>query len=76
MIGFLWYQGTGGTPTTPILGKPSAAVVAGINLGCPTPSSGKLDQRACSAGSGRTTLYSPMNTTPTAGANNFWTAVS
>jgi hypothetical protein len=76
MIGFLWYQGTGGTPTTPVFGKPSGATTTQINLNVPTPSSGKLDQRACTAGSGRTSLYNPMNTTPTASASNFWVALS
>jgi hypothetical protein len=76
MIGFLWYQGTGGTPTTPFLGKPSVTPTAQINLNVPTPSSGKLDQRTCQAGGSRTSLYNPMNTTPAAGNSNFWVALS
>jgi hypothetical protein len=77
MIGFLYYTGTGaGTPTTPVFGKPATANAAQINSNCPTPSSGKLDQRACNAGTGRTSLYSPMNVTPTASIANYWTAVA
>jgi hypothetical protein len=76
MIGFLWYSGTGGSPTVPILGKPATASAAQVNINCPTPSSGKLDQRCCIAGTGRTSLYSPMNVTPTTSNANFWTAVA
>jgi hypothetical protein len=77
MIGFLYYTGTGvGSPTIPIFGRSSAAVAVSININCPTPSAGKLDQRACSAGSGRTTLYNPMTATPNAVNTNFWTALS
>jgi len=77
MIGFLYYTGTGaGSPTTPIFGRSSAALAVSINVNCPTPSAGKLDQRACSAGSGRTTLYNPMTATPSAVNTNFWTALS
>jgi hypothetical protein len=77
MIGFLWYSGTGGTPTVPILGKPSNAITAQVNANCPTPTSGKLDQRACSTATGRTTLYTSLaGVTPTAGNANYWVALS
>jgi len=76
MIGFLYYTGTGaGTPITPALGRLNANNAAQINLNCPTPSAGKLDQRCCAVGS-RTTLASPMTTTPSQSATNFWTAVA
>jgi hypothetical protein len=77
MIGFLYYTGTGaGTPVAPILGRASNANSLAINVNCPTPSAGKLDQRACTAGSGRTSLWSPMTATPAAVNTNFWTAVA
>jgi hypothetical protein len=77
MIGFIYYTGTGaGTPTTPVFGRLQGANAGQINMNCPTPSAGKLDQRCCFAGSGRTALYSPMNATPTISAQNFWTAVA
>ena len=76
MIGFLWYAGTGGSPVAPILGRTSNAVTAQINSNCPTPSSGKLDQRGCTAGTGQTALYTSMaGITPTASNANYWTAV-
>lgn len=76
MIGFLYYSGTGaGTPITPALGRLNGAVAAGINMNCPTPSAGKLDQRCCSTGS-RTTLASPMTATPVISATNFWVGVA
>jgi hypothetical protein len=77
MIGFLYYTGTGaGTPVTPIFGRSSASTATSINMNCPTPSAGKLDQRACTAGAGRTTLWSPMTGTPAAVNVNFWTGVA
>lgn len=77
MIGFLYYTGTGaGTPVAPIFGRTSNANSLAINVNCPTPSAGKLDQRACTAGSGRTSLWSPMTATPAAGNTNYWTAVA
>ena len=77
MIGFLYYTGTGaGAPVTPTFGRASNANSLAINVNCPTPSAGKLDQRACTAGSGRTSLYSPMTATPAAVNTNYWTAVA
>lgn len=77
MIGFLYYTGTGaGSPVAPILGRTSNANSLAINVNCPTPSAGKLDQRACTAGSGRTSLWSPMTGTPAAVNTNYWTAVA
>jgi hypothetical protein len=77
MIGFLYYTGTGaGTPVAPIFGRTSNANSVAINVNCPTPSAGKLDQRACTAGSGRTTLWAPMTGTPAAVNTNYWTAVA
>ena len=76
MIGFLWYSGTGGSPTLPILGRISNAVTAQVNSNCPTPSSGKLDQRGCNVGTGQTSLYTTIaGITPTASNVNYWTAV-
>ena len=76
MIGFLWYAGTGGTPVTPVLGKPSGAPIAQLNVNCPTPSSGKLDQRTCTVGTGQTSLYTTISgVTPIASNTNFWVAV-
>ena len=76
MIGFLWYSGTGGTPVSPVLGKPSGAPIAQLNANVPTPSSGKLDQRTCTVGTGQTALYtSTAGLTPTASNTNFWVAV-
>ena len=77
MIGFLYYTGTGaGSPVAPIFGRTSNANSLAINVNCPTPSAGKLDQRACTAGSGRTSLWSPMTGTPSAVNTNYWTAVA
>jgi hypothetical protein len=77
MIGFLWYAGTGGSPVAPILGRASNAVTAQINMNCPTPSSGKLDQRGCTAGTGQTSLYTSLSgITPTASNANFWVGVA
>jgi len=77
MIGFLYYTGTGaGSPVAPIFGRASNANSIAINVNCPTPSAGKLDQRACSAGGGRTSLWSPMTGTPAAVNANYWTAVA
>jgi len=77
MIGFIYYTGTGaGTPATPAFGRLANNAFSAININCPTPSSGKLDQRCCQAGTGRTGLYSPMNVTPTQSGTNFWVAVA
>jgi len=77
MIGFLWYAGTGGSPVAPILGRTSNAVTAQINMNCPTPSAGKLDQRGCTAGTGQTSLYTSLSgITPTASNANFWVGVA
>jgi hypothetical protein len=75
MLGFLWYAGTGGTPVTPIFGKTANATSGMVNAGCPTPSSGKLDQRACTAGSGLTSIYNPMTATPTQTNTPLWVGV-
>jgi hypothetical protein len=76
MIGFLYYSGTGaGTPITPALGRLNANNAAQINVNCPTPSAGKLDQRCCSIGS-RTTLANPMTATPSQSATIFWVGVA
>jgi len=76
MIGFLWYSGTGGSPISPVFGKPSTAPAAQLNINCPTPSSGKLDQRTCIVGTGQTALYTTTaGITPTTSGNNFWVAV-
>jgi hypothetical protein len=76
MIGFLYYTGTGaGTPITPAFGRLNGANSASINLNCPTPSAGKVDQRCCQLGS-RTTLASPMTATPVVSATNFWVGVA
>jgi hypothetical protein len=77
MIGFLWYAGTGGSPVAPIFGRTSNAVTAQINTNCPTPSSGKLDQRGCTAGTGQTSLYTSLSgITPTASNANFWVGLA
>jgi hypothetical protein len=76
MIGFLWYAGTGGSPVAPILGKLSNAPTAQVNSNCPTPSSGKLDQRGCTVGTGQTSMYSSITgITPTAANSSLWMAV-
>ena len=72
VVGFV---ASGGT-TGPTLYANSQSVAALNNMGCPTPSSGKLDQRACTAGTGRTTLYNPMNTTPAIGQRIFFVGLS
>jgi hypothetical protein len=77
MIGFLFYAGTGGSPVAPILGRASNAVAAQVNMNCPTPSAGKLDQRGCTAGTGQTSLYTSLSgITPTATNTNFWVGVA
>lgn len=78
MIGFIFYQGTGaGSPVAPTFGKASSGSQTQLNVNCPTVSSGKLDQRCCSAGTGQTSIYSTIaGVTPTLNILHFWTAVA
>ena len=77
MVGMLWYSGTGGTPTLPVFGKTGGGTFSQLNVNCSTPSAGKLDQRACTAGTGRTSLYTSLaGVTPTQATANFWAALS
>jgi hypothetical protein len=77
MIGFLWYQGTGGTPVAPVLGKTSGAVVGQQNINTPALASGQLNQRTCALFTAQTSLYTSIGSaTPVANGCNYWTAVA